>query len=143
MNNVKQKKDENIKMIKHFIKDLSFENPQNINLNNSTNNNKNILDVNMNVVYTPFKNNFFSLVLKYNFNCFSKEKKFQLFILELDYFGFFKMSKNNDYNQKSLTEHGLKLLFPYAKQIIEDITKKGGSIPILLNDIDFNKLVRD
>ena len=36
------------------------------------------------------------------------------------------------------TEKCIKLLFPFAKGIIEDITRKGGSFPILLNEVNFN-----
>ena len=45
--------------------------------------------------------------------------------------------ENNNYDQKFLTESGIKILFPFVKEIIEDVTKKGGSVPILLNEIDF------
>ena len=39
MNNVNENDDIQVKMIKHFIKDLSFENPQDVNFNNAENNN--------------------------------------------------------------------------------------------------------
>ena len=51
-------RDGKFKLIKNFIQDLSFENPQNINENNSVNNNNNDIDVHMNVIYKPYKNNF-------------------------------------------------------------------------------------
>ena len=137
MSNVNVNKKDKIKIIKNFIQDLSFENPQNINENNSINNNNNNIDVNMNVVYKPYNNNFFSLNLKYTLDCSSKKNEKKLFNLELDYFGLFEILENN-YNQKSLTENGVKLLFPFVKEIIEDITRKGGSVPILLNEVDFN-----
>ncbi len=137
MSNVNVNKDDSIKIIKNFIKDLSFENPQNINENNATNNNNNDIDVNMNVVYKPYKNNFFSLNLKYTLDCSSKNNK-KLFNLELDYFGFFEILDTKNHNQKLLTEKGLNLLFPFVKEIIEDITRKGGSVPILLNEVNFN-----
>ena len=138
MSNVNVNKIDSIKIIKNFIQDLSFENPQNINENNSVNNNNNDIHVNMNVVYKPYNNNFFSLNLKYTLDCSSKQNKKILFNLELDYFGYFKILGNKNYDQKSLAEEGTKLLFPFVKEIIEDITRKGGSIPILLNDLDFN-----
>ena len=128
MNNVNVNKNDSIKLIKNFIQDLSFENPQNINENNSVNNNNNDIDVNMNVVYKPYDNNFFSLNLKYALDCSSKKNKKKLFNLELDYFGFFEILETNNHNQKLLTEKGIKLLFPFVKEIIEDITKKGGSV---------------
>ena len=138
MSNVNVNKDDNIKIIKNFIQDLSFENPQNINENNSANNNNNDIDVDMNVVYKPYDNNFFSLNLKYTLDCSSKKNNKKLFNFELDYFGFFETLGKNNHNQKLLTEKGIKLLFPFVKEIIEDITRKGGSIPILLNEVDFS-----
>ena len=138
MSNVNVNKNNSIKIRKNFIQDLSFENPQNINENNSVNNNNNDIDVNMSVVYKPYNNNFFSLNLKFTIDCSSKKNKRKLFNLELDYFGFFEILETINHNQKLLTEKGIELLFPFAKEIIEDITRKGGSVPILLNEVKFN-----
>ena len=138
MNNVNVNKVDSIKIIKNFIKDLSFENPQNINENNSDNNNNNNIEINMNVIFKPYKNNFFSLNIKYFLDCSSKKNKKKLFNLELDYFGFFEILEKSNYDQKLVTEKGVKLLFPFVKEIIEDITRKGGSIPILLNELNFD-----
>ncbi len=138
MSNVNVNKNDSIKIIKNFIQDLSFENPQNVNENNSINNSNSDIDVNMNVVYKPYNNNFFSLNLKYTLDCSSKKNKKKLFNLELDYFGFFEILETDNHNQKLLTEKGIKLLFPFAKEIIEDITRKGGSVPILLNEVNLN-----
>ena len=137
MSNVNVNKIDSIKLIKNYIHDLSFENPQNINENNSVNNNNNDIDVNMNVIYKPYNKNFFSLNLKYTLDCSSKNK-IKLFNLELDYFGFFEILGENNHNQKLLTEKGVKLLFPSVKELIDDITRKGGSVPILLNEVDFS-----
>ena len=41
MSDVNENKFAKVKLIKHFIKDLSFENPQDINDNNAHNNNIN------------------------------------------------------------------------------------------------------
>ena len=136
MNNVNVNKENNIKLLKNYIQDLSFENPQNINENNSINNNNNNIKINMDVIFKPYEDNFFSLILKYSLDCSSKKNNKKLFNLELDYFGFFKILKNN-YDQKFLTEKGIKLLFPFAKEIIENVTQNGGSIPVLLKEIDF------
>ena len=136
MNNVNV--NNSIKLLKNYIQDLSFENPQDINENSSVNNNNNDININMNVIYKPYEKNFFSLTLKYTLDCSSKQNNKKLFNLELDYFGFFKiLKKNQNQNQKLLTEKGIKLLFPFAKEIIETITQRGGSVPILLREIDF------
>ena len=135
MNNVNVNKKNSIKLLKHYIKDLSFENPQNINENNSVNNNNNDIKIDMNVTFRPYGKKFFSLTLRHTINCSSKQNNITLFNLELDYFGFFEILGNH--NQKLLTKKGIKLLFPFAKEIIENIIQKGGSVPILLKEIDF------
>ena len=138
MNNVNVNKNVSIKLIKSFIQDLSYENPQSINENNSVNNNNNDLDINMNVIFKPYENNLFSLNIKYNLDCSTKQSKMKLFNLELDYFGFFEIINNNNDNHKLYTEIGIKVLFPFIKEIIEYITQRGGSVPILLNETDFD-----
>ena len=139
MNNVNINKDDSIKLLKYFIKDLSFENPQNIEENNVFQISNSDLNINMNVFYRPYNNNnFFSLLLRFNLECFSKENKRNLFNLELDYFGFFEILKQKNYDQKELTESGTKVLFPFVKEIVEDITRRGGSFPVSLNEVDFN-----
>ena len=139
MNNVNINKDDSIKLLKYFIKDLSFENPQNIEENNVFQISNSDLNFNMNVFYRPYNNNnFFSLLLRFNLECFSKENKRNLFNLELDYFGFFEILKQKNYDQKELTESGTKVLFPFVKEIVEDITRRGGSFPVSLNEVDFN-----
>ena len=136
MNNVNVNKKNSIKLLKNYIQDFSFENPQDINENNSINNNNNDIKINMNVIFKPYEKNFFSLTLRYSLDCCSKQNNKKLFNLELDYFGFFEILVQN-HNQKLLTEEGIKLLFPFVKEIIEDITQKGGSVPISLREIDF------
>ncbi len=139
MNNVNKNEYSKIKMIREYIKDLSYENPQNINENNFSNNNNSNVDVKMNVVYKPYNdNNFFSLVLRYNIDCSSNDNKKKLFNLELDYFGFFEILDKENHDQEVLTKIGLKLMLPSVKDIVENISKKGGSLPISLSDVDFS-----
>ncbi len=139
MNNVNKNNSDEIKLLKHYIKDLSFENPQDINPNKSIQNDNFEISTNINVLYEPYNDNFFSLIIKIILDCSSKDEKIKLSYLELDYLGFFKnLSQNLD--QKLLTENGLKLIFPFAKSIIEEISQKGGSVPITVKDIDYNLL---
>ena len=86
----------------------------------------------MDVINEPYKNNHFSLILKYNIDCLSKKNNRKLFHLELEYLGFFKILIKGKTDQKSLSEHALNEIFPFAKKIIEDLTKSE-IIPILLN----------
>ncbi len=137
MTNVNGNERLDIEVIKHYIQDLSFENPQSIQENNLENNKNCNISQNMNFVYKPFKNNFFSIIIKYSCDCSSKKTGNKLLVLELDYFGFFKIL-NNSSNKAHLTKEGVKLILPHVKSIIENITDKGGSIKISLEDVDFH-----
>ena len=137
MTNVNENNKYNIEVIKHYIKDLSFENPQSIQENNLENNKNCNVSQNMSFVQSSFKNNFFSVIVKYSCNCSSKKTGNKLLVLELDYFGFFKILKDKSYDQAHLTKEGAKLILPFVRSIIEDITNKGGSIKITLEDVDF------
>ena len=137
MTNVNGNEVFDIEVIKHYIKDLSFENPQSVQENNLENNKICNISQNMSFVHTPFKNNFFSIIVKYSCDCSSKNTGNKLLVLELDYFGFFKIV-NKSSNKANLTKAGAKLILPYVKSIIEDITDRGGSIKITLEDVDLD-----
>ena len=137
MTNINGNGEPDIEVIKHYIKDLSFENPQTIQENNLENNKNCNIYQNMSFVHSPFKNNFFSVIVKYSCDCSSKKTGNKLLILELDYFGFFKIL-NNSTDKATLTKAGAKLILPYVKSIIENITDKGGSIKISLEDVNLD-----
>ena len=138
MHNVNENKKSDVKLIKHFIKDLSFENPQSINDLKANYNNNNNIDTNMNILHETYEDNHFSLILKYILDCTSKVNNRKLCHLELEYFGFFKIINKDKTDKKALSENALNIIFPFAKEIIEDVTRRGGSFPISLNNIDFN-----
>ena len=137
MTDVNENENFSIEVIKHYIKDLSFENPQSIQDNNLENNKNCNISQNLSFVHTPFKNNFFSIIMKYSCNCSSKKNGKTLLFLELDYFGFFKIL-NNSSNKANLTKEGAKLILPHVKSIVESITDNGGSVKISLEDIDLD-----
>lgn len=138
MNNVNENNKSNVKLIKHFIKDLSFENPQSINDVNLDYHNNNNIDFNMKILNEIYENDHFSLILKYTVDCTTKDNNKKLCHLELEYLGFFKILIKNETDQKVLTENGLKIMFPFAKEIIENVTRWGGSFPISLKSVDLS-----
>ena len=137
MNKVIEIAKSNIKIINHYIRDLSFENPQSINENNAENNKNNNISENIKFIHQIFENNFFGIAMKYSCDCSSTKINKKLFVLELDYYGLFKIINNKSYNQDELTKEGAKLIFPFVKSIVENISNKGGSVSISLRDIDF------
>ena len=124
-----------LNILNQYIKDLSYENPQSI---NSIQSDKITSDVSldMNAFYQSYDNDCFGTTLK--IICSSSFEKDKLFHLELDYFGFFKILDNVDFKEDILTNEAARLIFPFARVIIANLTQNGGSLPILLDNIDFN-----
>ena len=125
------------KIIKHYIKDLSFENLQDVNNQNFHKADVEFSD-NINAILQTYNQKNFSVLLKYDFNCTLIKKKEKIFILEIDYFGLFEISKREDYTQNALTKSGITLLYPKLKPLVEYISQNGAPLSITLNDLDFN-----
>ena len=124
-----------LKILNQYIKDLSYENPQSINLIQSDKMASDI-SLDMNVFFQFYDNNCFGTTLKVI--CYSTLDKNKLFHLELDYFGFFKIIDNISFEEDVLTNEAARLIFPFARSIIANLTQNGGSLPVLLDNIDFN-----
>ena len=125
----------NLNILNQYIKDLSYENPQSINQILSNNKTSDV-SLDMNAFYQSFDNDCFGITLK--IICHSIFDKNKLFHLELDYFGFFKLLNNINFEEDTLTNEAVRLIFPFARSIVANLTQNGGSIPILLDNVDFN-----
>ena len=101
---------------------------------------ENNTNIDIKVIYEPLDDDHFGVVIKSVINCKTKKNKDNVFHLELDYFGFFKIEKVNSYDRDKLSSEGAKIIFPFARSIIANITQNGGSIPIVLDNPDFNLL---
>ena len=126
-----------LQLIKKYIKDLSFENPQSISLIGIDKSTKDI-DLDFSVISKPFDNDHIEVILQ--IKCNSSHNETILFCLELDYLGFFKIINNIDIDNDAITKEAVEQLFPFAKSIINDISKKGGFVTISLNELDFNNM---
>ena len=124
-------------IIKHYIKDLSFENLQDINNQNFKEDEIKFSD-NISATFQTYNEKNFSVLLKFICDCSLIKNNKKCFILEIDYFGLFEVDKRENYSQDELTKRGCILLYPKLKSIVEDITKKGTLFSISLNNLDFN-----
>ena len=124
-----------LNILNQYIKDLSYENPQSINQILSNNKTSDV-SLDMNAFYQSFDNDCFGITLK--IICHSIFEKNKIFHLELDYFGFFKILNNINFEEDILTNEAVRLIFPFARSIVANLTQNGGSIPILLENVDFN-----
>ena len=137
MSNLRQSLDIEAKIIKHYIKDLSFENLQDLNNQNFKEGELKFSD-NISAIFQTYNEKSFSVILKFICDCTLIKNNEKCFILEIDYFGLFEVDRRENYSQDELTKRGCILLYPILKPIVEDITKKGTLFSISLNNLDFN-----
>ena len=137
MSNLRQSLDIEAKIIKHYIKDLSFENLQDLNNQNFKEDELKFSD-NISAIFQTYNEKSFSVLLRFICDCTLIKNNEKCFILEVDYFGLFEVDKRENYSQDELTKRGCILLYPILKPIVEDITKKGTLFSISLNNLDFN-----
>lgn len=73
----------------------------------------------------------------------AKHKDEMVFILELDYAGQFKVENvSDDRLHPFLMIECPRMIFPYLRRIVGDITRDGGFPPLNLDNIDFMALYR-
>ena len=137
MGNLREELAKDTKIIKHYIKDLSFENLQDIN-NQRFNKDDVEFSDNINAVFQTYNEKNFSVLLKYTCDCTLIKKRDKIFILEIDYFGLFEIDKRENYSKDILTKSGIILLYPLLKPLVEYISQSGAPFSISLNDLDFN-----
>lgn len=124
-----------------FIKDLSFENPQILTMLKSGEQLPEI-DIKINVNHTaldPSDTHEVSLTVQAK----GTKDSADVFIFELTYAGVFTI-KNIEENllHPVLMIECPRLLFPYVRNIVSEITRDGGYPPLLLKPVDFADLYR-
>ena len=124
-------------IVKHYIKDLSFENLCDIDKQDLKKDEVKISD-NISVVFQAYNDDNFSVLFKYSCDCLLVENEKRVFILEIDYFGLFKKNNISDYSNDDLAKAGCIILYPILKPIVEYITQNGAPINIALTEPDFN-----
>ncbi|MEM8616565.1 MAG: protein-export chaperone SecB [Pseudomonadota bacterium] len=119
-------------VINQYIKDLSFENPG-IELKQQPN-----IELGIDVGANPKdpSKDIYEVVLKMQARAGAEEQT--LFLVELDYAGLFRV---NGFSPEQLEQVLLiecpRLLFPFARRIISDVSAEGGFPPLRLEPVDF------
>ena len=121
-----------IRVLAQYIKDLSFENP-----GNSVQGQPNI-DLAIDVGAKPQGDDgkTYEVTLKLNARAGTSETA--LFLIELDYSGVFQVDgfQSNEVEPILLIECP-RILFPFARRIISDISAEGGFPPLRVDPVDF------
>ena len=85
----------------------------------------------------------FDVIIKLHVDSKSKNTNNILFVLELDYGGVFQIENvPDDQLHPYLVIECPRMLFPFLRRIVSDVTRDGGFPPLNLENIDFLKLYR-
>ena len=127
-----------IRINAQYIKDLSFENPNApgvlANPPQDTG-----LNVNVNVEAGRMDGSTYEVTTKFDIRASSGDKT--VFIIELAYAGVFTLTNVPDeHHEAACLIECPRLVFPFARRIIADLTRDGGFMPLMLDPIDFMRL---
>lgn len=123
-----------------YIKDFSFENPNPIaSFSNESNAQPNI-SVGIQAKADNLGGRNFEVVLEIRID--ATREKTSLFVTELTYAGIVTLGDSVDEKDAGplLMVESPRLLFPFARNILADITRDGGFPPLMLAPVDFAAL---
>ncbi len=123
-----------------YIRDLSFENPNPLAVFTSDSQEQPEISVGIQAKAQNLGDRNFELVL--DFNVEAKRGKDTMFLVELSYGAVISVDESvaEDLVQHCVMVDSAHLLFPFARNIIADMTRDGGYPPLMLAPIDFNNL---
>jgi preprotein translocase subunit SecB len=124
-----------------YIKDLSFENPLGPNAGAAIQQNPEV-SVEVTTSARPLGEGRYEVSLFIKGEANTKEGP--VFITELTYAGVVSLANiPDDAVGPILLIEGARLLFPFARNIVAEVTRDGGFPPLFINPIDFVQLYRD
>ena len=131
-----------MQVLGQFIRDMSFENvaaQKGIEGNVQPDIQ---VQVNLDARKRP-KDDQYEVLIKLNIESKAKETEDVLFILEIEYGGVFNIENvAEDQMHPFLLIECPRMVFPYLRRIVGDITRDGGYPPLNLENIDFLSLYR-
>ena len=131
-----------MKILAQYIRDMSFENI----LSQKGASGEVAPDVQIQVNIDAKKRtveNQFEIVIKLKVNSVNKGTTENLFLLEIEYAGLFLVTGVPDEQlHPFLLIECPRMLFPFLRRIVSDVTRDGGFPPLNLDTIDFLKLYR-
>ncbi|ARJ66422.1 protein-export chaperone SecB [Magnetospirillum sp. ME-1] len=123
-----------------YIKDLSFEIPGAPHSFIEMQGKNPEIPIHVDVNVANVGNNAYEVVLHLKVEALLDGKA--LFILELAYAGVFTLNLPEEQIHPVLLIECPRLLFPFARNIVADMTRDGGLPPLLLQPLDFVQLYR-
>ena len=126
-----------------YIKDFSFENPNSPKVL-IENDGQPEIEININVTANPQpQDRLFEVVL--HIRASAKRKETNMFIAELSYAAIIQVGESVD--EKALHPivmiEGPRLIFPFARTILTQMTQAGGFMPLNIQPIDFVRVYQN
>ena len=123
---------------KLYIKDLSFESPASPE-SFSFERWDPAVELNLNNSYTRVKDDLYETVLRITATI--KNQETTAFLIEVQYAGLFAISGFDDAERKYLLgSQCMTVLFPYARELVSELTVRGGFPPLILSPVNFDAL---
>lgn len=133
----------NMNILAQFIRDMSFENIlAQKGITGEVNPDVQI-QVNLDARKRQLENQY-EVVIKLKITSKNKETEDKLFLLELEYGGIFLITGiPEDQLHPYLLIECPRMLFPFLRRIVSDVTRDGGFPPLNMDTIDFLQLYRN
>ena len=129
-------------VLAQFVRDLSFENIVSQKGVSGQVQPDVQVQVNLDAKKRPTENQY-EVVMKLKVDSKSKETGDQLFLLEMDYAGVFHVENVSEAQlHPFLLIECPRMLFPFVRRIVSDVTRDGGFPPVNLDSVDFVALYR-
>lgn len=130
-----------IRVLAQYVKDLSFENPGIFSAPQGSPAPEIELGIDVRVEPGPPKDSVFAVELRLSAK--AKRQDAVVFIVELIYVGVFQLQEaGREDMEPILLIECPRLLFPFARRIVADVTREGGHPPLMIDPIDFVGLYR-
>lgn len=130
-----------VQCLSQYVKDLSFENPNAARAATTQAQAPNVT-VNVQIGINKLRDTLFEVTLSVEGKAMQAEQ--HLFLMEMHYAGLFTLENiPAEHVDPILYIHCPTLLFPFARQIVAEVTRNGGYPPLLLDPVDFNSLYHE
>ncbi len=118
-----------------YIKDLSFEAPGAPGIFQVMQQKQPDISVSVDIEANTFEQNVFEVILSISAHATLEDDT--VFLLELDYAGVFTLNAEPDHIHPLVYIECPRLLFPFSRAILANVTREGGFPPLMLGTVDF------
>ncbi len=131
-----------MKVLGQYIRDMSFENVVAVKGGSADNQPDVSVQVNLDAKKRPVDNQY-EVIVKLEVQSKAKESGNVFFVMELEYAGIFLIQGvPDDQMHPFLLIECPRMLFPFLRRIVSDVTRDGGFPPLNLDNIDFVQIYR-